>query len=339
MTPPTITDVGRPRTHISSIPCKAAPLVLVNSSDLCTIHTVGANLSVRVVNIWHRSRAKVNHLLGHTPPVTCSTHESTHYFPHEIAEMIVAHLIHDLRTLKACSLTCRSWYIIAVPHIHHTLIVGRGFPRDRLKPLSKLHGLGLTPLVREIRVERLHGADDWFIPQTFGRRSLRYLSAFTNVHTLGLQRVELSRFFPHIERYFRHFSPTLRSIVLSDPHCTPQQLSYFLSLFQNLDDIKIWGLSPFVPSATVPDATPVPFSTPNLRGLLSLGVFDCVETWTHLIASCGSLRFRRMELYASVSCAPTLLEACAETLETLRFHATDGSQRKSIRMNLSTDLS
>jgi len=339
MAPPTTPDVNRPRITTSSILCEAPSPVLVNGSTLCCVRTVGANLSIRVVNIWHQSKVKISHLLGNTPPVARNPHEPTHPLPHEIAEMIIAYLIHDLHALKACSLTCRSWYIIAAPRIHHTLILRKDIPCNELKPLFKLHGLGLIPLVREIRVERWGWVDNWFVPQVFCRRSLRHFSAFANVHTLALQEVDIYRFIPHIERYFGQFSPTLRSIVLSHPCCTPQQLSHFLSLFPNLDDIMIWGLlSPFLPRKTVPDVMPNPFSAPKPRGLLVLGGFDWVETWTHLIASCGGLRFRHMELQRSASCTPALLEACTETLETLRFYATDHPQSRLLRVYVFTDL-
>ena len=67
----------------------------------------------------------------------------------------------------------------------------------------------------------------------------------------------------------------------------------------------------------------IPFSAPKLRGRLALYNFHWVDTWTHLTFLCGGLRFRHIDLRASPSCAPTLLEACAKTLETLRFHTTD----------------
>ena len=333
-TPPITTYVDRPRVLTSSIPSKVPPVAPINCSDL---RTAVANLSIHIANVWHRSKVKVNRLFGNEPPVTCSTNELTHPLPHEIAEMIISHLIHDLRTLKAYSLTCRSWYIVAVPHIHRTLVLGRSSPHDGLEPLSGLHDSGLMPLVQEIRVERLRGVGGWFVPQAFGRRKLRYFSTFANVHTLGLQRVDIYRFFPYINHYFGQFSPTLKSIVLSEPRCTPRQLSHFLSLFSNLDDIKIYGLITDVPDTTVSDTMPIPFSAPELRGRLSLGWFSCVETWTHLIASCGGLRFRRMELWESARCVSALLEACTETLEILRFHATDRSPSGSFCARLSTD--
>ena len=317
---------------MSPIPSKLHPIAFVNGSDPYTIRIVGANLSIRIVAMWHRSKANTIRLLGNVPPESCAAHEYTRSLPNELAEMIIAHLTHDIRTLKMCSLTCRSWYTIAVPHIHHTLVLGRGIHHNGLKPLSKLHGLGLIPFVQEIRLERLLGMGNWFMPRAFGRRSLRYFSALSNVHTLRLQRLEICRFIPQIERYFGQFSPTLRSIVLSEPFCSPRQLSHFLSFFPGLDDIKIWGLSP---SQIVPDATFVPSSPPKPRGRLALGAFLWVETWARFIASCGGLRFHYMELWASRSCELALLEACAETLETLRFHATDRIQSGSFCVNLS----
>jgi len=243
--------------------------------------------------------------------------------------MIIAHLTHELGALEACSLTCRSWYIAAAPHLHNTLTLTGGGPDAhsdrRLEPLSKIHKLGLIPLVKTIRVGKWPGTSCWFIPQAFDRLSLRYFSALTNVHTLQLQYLEIYRFIPDIERYFGHFSQTLRSITLYDPCCTPRQLSHFLSLFPNLGDIGIQDAYEYVPCATFPVAELVPFSAPKLRGRLALYNTPWVEIWTDLIASCGGLRFRHMELRDSANCTPILFEACAETLETLRFNTSEGT--------------
>lgn len=308
---------------MSPIPSTAPPSVLVDVSNFCTFRTTGTDPPTRLANMWHRSKAKINRLLGNADPQVCAARDYPHPFPYEITEMIIAYLIYDLHTLKACSLTCRSWYIIASPHIHRTLVLGRGFTRNGPKPLSKLYGLGLIPFVQELRVERPPSGDGWFVPRAFSRRSLCYFSAFANVHTLGLEGVEICRFILHLQRYFGQFSPTLRSIVLSEPRCTPRQLSHFLSFFPILDDIKIRGPCTRVVDTANPDAMLVPFSAPKLRGRLVLSWFDYTETLTHLIASCDGLRFRRMELRESVSCVPAMLEACAETLETLRLYARD----------------
>jgi len=135
--------------------------------------------------------------------------------------------------------------------------------------------------------------------------------------------LDIDRFIPGIERYFEQFSPTLRSITLWDPRCTPRQLSYFLSLFSNLDNVDIRRIRTYVSSATIHDTGLVPFSAPKFRGRLTLHEFPWAGTLKDLIASCGGLRFNYMDMKRVADCAPILLEACAETLETLRLDATD----------------
>jgi len=251
-------------------------------------------------------------------------------------EMIIAHLSRDLHTLKVFSLTCRSWYITAVPHLHRTLTLRENVQNaahDKLKPLSKLHELGLEPLVKEIKVDQLRIRDTlWFVPREFSRRNLRYFSTFSNVHTLRLRNFDIFRFIPHINRYFGHLSPTLRSVTLYGPRCTPQQLSHFLSLFPNLDDIELRNPLMFDVGTT----KHVPFSTPapGLRGRLALYNFSQVEAWTQIIASCGGLQFHHIDLYKAVCSTPVLLEACAETLETIRFNTADGTYGKLFRAGL-----
>ena len=199
--------------------------------------------------------------------------------------------------------------------------------RSRLEPLSRLHDLGLASFVREIRVKQWGGSRSWLVPHAFSRLDLCHFSAFANVHTLKVQNMEVYRFAPGAEHYFEHVSPMLRSIVLYNPCCTPRQLSYFLSLFPNLDDINISieSVVTYVPNTIVPDTELVPFSIPKLQGRLALYEFSWVETLTNLISSCGGLRFRHMDLRGSGRCTPLLFEARAKTLETLRLRVDDGS--------------
>jgi len=291
-----------------------------------------------MVIAWNRGKTSINRLLHIIPPKTRGMRESTCRFPYEIMEMVTAHLVGDLNALKAFSLTCRFCYLLAVPHLHHTLTLRGTTPdksRDKLKPVSKLHGLGLAPLVKEIRVTRAHYVGDcWFVPPAFSRRSLRHFSAFANVQALILQNLNISRFIPGIQHHFGHFSPTLRSIVLVQPRCTPRQLSYFLSHFSNLDDINIYQPLRH-PHAIVPGLELVPFSPPKLRGRLKLFEFTWDETWADLITVCGGLQFCYMDLRNFASCVPILLEACAETMETLRFYTIGKWSNASLSVNLS----
>jgi len=317
------------------------PTTAHKGSDPHTVRTVGINLSTRMVIIWRRGKTNVNRLLGNAHPETCTAHESTCRLPCEIVEMITAYLTRDLDALKTCSLTCRSWYSVVAPHLHHTLIL-RGKcaskTHSKLKPLSKLHELGLIPLVKEIRVfhaYQIYDGRPWFAPQAFSRRDLRYWSAFTNVQILKLDQPEIHRFIPSVERYFKHFSPTLRSITLYHPRSTLRQLSHFLSFFPNLDNVKILGIdTTYPPNATIPDAELVPFSAPTLRGQLILYHISCVKVWTHLVTSYDGLRFHYMNLRNVAGWAPVLLEACAETLETLRLCPLDASFSKQFSVGL-----
>jgi len=303
------------------------PLVHINGSDMCAIRTVETNFPTRTVTPRHRGGAEDNCLPGGTPQEPRSAYGSIPppQFPYDIVEMIVAYLIHDLLTLKACSSLGRSWYIATAPHLHHTLTLkgaGRRASRSWLGPLSKLHKLGLLHLAKEIRVDQGPGPCCWFLPRVL----TRHFFALANVHTMKLENMAIFSFFPDIEHYFGHFSPTLRSIALCNPYCTPRQLSRFLSLFSNLDDIEIQGI--VIPMPGTPDTEPLPSPGPKLRGRLVLYRFSQVETWTDLITSYGGLRFRHMDLDGSPSCAGPLLKACAETLETLRFDVKDDSLSK-----------
>lgn len=239
--------------------------------------------------------------------------------PYELVEMIIAHLIYDVQTLKACALTCYSWYIAAVPHLHRTCVF-RGVDRAGLKSLSVRHALGLLPLVKDLRILQPSTQPRWFLPQSFSRRYLRYFFAFQNVQSLTVQRLDIQSIIPGLKHHFGHFSPTLRSITLEAPRCTPRQLSHFFSFFPNLDDIEVRSLTRTRTGA--PDDPLVPFSAPKLQGQLTLSSFTAVGTWEDLDASSG-LRFHTIHLYPVSKCASVLLAACAKTLETLRIQPSD----------------
>ena len=294
--------------------------------------TVGADLSTLIVTVWHRGKSKIKRLLGNASPKSCTTHESTCRVPYEIVEMIIAHLAHDLGALKACSLTCRSWNTVVVPLLHHIFTLVWQGPDVITKPesLSQLHQEGLLDLVTTIRVYSgsFVGGGLWSAPQAFNHEGLRAFSAFTNIRTLELLHIAMGPFVPGVELYFGHLSQTLQSITLIDSHCHPLQLSHFLSLFPNLDDVEIRSRPRWGGGTTTPNTELVPFSTPKLRGRLVLHGFDFPETWTDLIAFSGGPRFRYMDLFRSEKCTSTLLGACAETLETLRFRTEDAPAGK-----------
>ena len=190
----------------------------VHGSDLRVVCTAGVNLPTRIRTVWGRGKVNINRMLGNAPPdappETRTAHGTTFHLPYDIVEMIITDLAYDLDALKACSLACRSWYIAAVPHLHHTFTLIDAMSiitRSKLKPLSQLHQLGLMPLIKEIRVYQRYGS--WLVPQAFTPGDLSHFSAITNVQTLRLQFLEIPPFIPGVEHYFGHFSSTLQSIA------------------------------------------------------------------------------------------------------------------------------
>ena len=133
--------------------------------------------------------------------------------PQELVDAIIAYCIYNTRTLQACSLTCYSWYIAAVRHLHYSLttddyVFGKDEENYRWPtPLQQPHDLGLLPLVRRFRI-RLFPYDS-FAPERLCRHNLHYFSTLTNLQELGIDDLQVSSFMPNIQQCFGHFAPTL----------------------------------------------------------------------------------------------------------------------------------
>ena len=242
--------------------------------------------------------------------------------------MIIAHLIYDRRSLLACSLTCYSWYIAVVPHLHHTLITPTydASMREKFKwpkPLRNMHRLGLLPLVKNFQIHRrkprLFGG---FSPRQLNRCILGHFLALTNVQELGIDYLDIPSFMPRIRQYFGCFCPTLRSLALREPKGSRRQIIYFIGLFQHLEDLKLLYDVTGVWEEPADDATLVPPSVPPLRGRLTMSYFRRVGLLEDMIDLFEGIRFRYMDLFM-VEGIRLLLGACAETLETLRLYPTD----------------
>jgi len=241
--------------------------------------------------------------------------------------MILSHFIYDKRSLLACSLTCYSCYIAAVPHLHHTLTTDdyEYHLTDKKplwpRPLQKSYQLDLLPLVKRFRI-RL-GPRGEFTPKWFGNKhTLHCFSALANVQELGIDNLQVSSFMPNLRQCFGHFSPTLRFLALKQPRGSCRQILYFIGLFPNLQDLKLTYPVPEDEPESTADAMLVPLFMPPLQGRLTLTCFTRESLMKDMIAFFGRLRFRHMDLFR-VKCTRFLLDACAETLETLRLYPTD----------------
>jgi hypothetical protein len=271
---------------------------------------------------WYRREAKSNQLPCRDTPETPTSRPSK--LPQELVEIIVSYFIYDIRTLLACSTTCRSWYIAAVPHLHHSLtteieFLSWGKSYRWSKPIQKSYELGLLPLIKRLRIRLGHQLSIQFTREWLGERTLRCFPAFTNLQELGIDNLQISTFMPDIKRYFGHFAPTLRFLALRQPNGSYRQILYFVGLFPNLQDLKICYSTPSEGGESSADSGLVPLSIPPLCGRLTLTCYGRETLVKEMIAVFGSLRFWYMDLFR-VKGIPLLLDACAETLETLRLY-------------------
>ena len=244
--------------------------------------------------------------------------------------MIVAHLIYDTRSLLACSMTCRSWYMAVVPHLHHTLVIQtRPYPPYKKrkkrwpKPLVRMHKLGLLPFVEKLHIyENKFDDVNRIFPSMLHRTLLHQYSTMTNLQELAIDKLNVGKFMPKLRRCFGHFSPTLRSLALREPGGSCRQIIYFIGFFQHLNDLKLLfetrTSTRHSQEELIDYLTPTPPFTPPLRGQLTMRHSREVEFLNLMISLFGGLRFQSMDLYC-VGWTPILLHACAGTLETLRL--------------------
>jgi len=248
--------------------------------------------------------------------------------PQEIVEIIIAYLAYHTRSLRACTLTCHSWYIAALPHLHRTLFIGvnRWDRKSRWpNPVQHMHTLGLLPLVKLCWIRGGGHGDVCFSPKLFKSHTLHQFSVLTNVQELGIDCLDVSSFMPRIQRYFGHFLPTVRSLVLGGPKGSHREIIYFIGLFQHLEDLSLsydGGGSVGFQDEPTDDLTLIPPFSPPLRGWLSVSNFSGAGLLKDMIDLFGGIRFRYMRLL-NVDGMRLLLDGCAETLEVLRLYLKD----------------
>ena len=294
--------------------------------SLCHLNAV-VGVELLANKLWYRSKAKIKRSRGALETSTPRLSPITR-FPRELVEATISYFIFDIDTLLACSMTCYSWYIAVVPYLHYSLttdnytILQKDEKYRWAKPLQESYNLGLLPLVKRLRIRlRLYCPPD-FTPKWISRSTLRYFSALANLQQLGIDNLQVSSFMPNIQRYFGHFAPTLRFLALKAPKGSCRQILYFIGLFPNLQDLKLCYPSPTEEQEGTADADLVPPSVPPLRGRLTLICFTREKLVKDMIALFGGLRFHFMDLFR-VKCVRLLLDACAETLETLQLYPTD----------------
>ena len=244
--------------------------------------------------------------------------------PQEIVETIFRYLYYDSPALRSCSLTCYSWYIAAVPHLHSTfymikyLFTGK---HDWPSCIRYKHMLGLLPLVKTVIIGTLCSfSDTSFSPKWFNCCTLRQFMTLTNVQTLQIQNLDIPSFMPRIRRYFRPFLPTLQALQLNSPIGSNRQIIFFVGLFQQLQTLSL--NYPQLQEREPDDLTLTPPFAPPLRGKLIVLNWTKEGFFQDMVRLFGGIGFHDMELF-DVDGTRFLLRACAKTLSSLRLHPND----------------
>lgn len=151
--------------------------------------------------------------------------------------------------------------------------------------------------------------------------TLRHFSALTGVRELEIDYLDIPNFMPQILRYFEHFSPTVRSLVLRGPKGSHRQIIYFIGLFQHLQDLRLIDSRAGFLGESADDPMLIPLFVPPLRGSLTVRSFATKGLLKVMINLFGGIRFRFMYLL-HVNGIPTLtlLNACTKSLECLMLY-------------------
>ena len=171
-------------------------------------------------------------------------------------------------------MTCYSWYLAAVPHLHNVLITHTNSLDQKFRwpnPLRRMHALGLLPFVEILWIRGDDDSDDdlGFSSKRFNRRVLRQFSALANVRRLMIDLLDILNFMPRIKRYFGHFLPTVQVLVLTQPRGTRRQITCFIGLFRHLEYLEIHHGVDFQGEPR-DDLTLIPPFAPPLRGWLMM---------------------------------------------------------------------
>jgi len=284
-------------------------------------------IELLVERALYRTLARIRKICsGGVSPETSPTHSSpATRLPLEVVEMIIAYLAYDKRSLFACTLTCRSWYIAAVRYVHRTLTVNINSWDQKFKWKNRIMHMcmsSLFPLVKKFQILGDRDNSDRLSPKLFNHCILYQFSALTNVLDLRIECLDIPKFIPRIKRYFRNFLPTVRSLSLKEPNGSRRQIIYFIGLFQHLQDLELLYDRFGSRDGPADDPTLTPPFAPPLRGWLVMKHVRGVGLLEGMIDLFGGLRFRYIRL-RDVDRMPFLLAACAETLEVVVLNPAD----------------
>jgi len=180
-----------------------------------------------------------------------------------------------------------------------------------------MHALGLLPLVKVVWIRGDVSSN--ILP--LDPRILRQFRALDNVRQLMIDHLDIPPFMSSIRHDIGHFLPTVQHLSLREPKGSRREIIYFIGLFQHLNDLGLVYDVADLQEEPVGNPMLFPHFTPPLRGSLIV-CFAGAGLLRDMITLFGGLRFRHVTLFG-VDGTRLLLDACAQTLETLQLDSAD----------------
>ena len=255
--------------------------------------------------------------------------------PQEIVDHVMFVLRHDLKSLKACSLTCKALFVSARPFIHRKICLTSELNWEMLtlrekqryirgereglavKTLSGVAAHGLLRFGRRLSIR---------INQNFTPTNLQpfndHFQRFDRIQELTIYSLHTKCFLEQFDTFFANFIPTLRSLHLDSPSGDDQDILNFICRFPHLDDLTIRMTSEqSAPPGTLGSVSPsIAKKIPPFRGRLKFdGSYGghC-SMLRQLISLPGKRRFRFVDFRGcSAEVEQPAINALSGTIETL----------------------
>jgi len=271
------------------------------------------------------------------PDLTPATISGTwKVLPQELINYIFFMLNDDLRSLKACSSTCKLMFASARRIIHQKIYLSfeknwelltlterrRYLSEDRVglavKVLSELAARGVLPYARQLFIN----LERDFTPtnlQPFNH----HFQCFDRIQELTISMLDTPGFLESFDTYFANIVPTLRSLHLEGPTGETRDILDFICRFPYLDDLSLKMSIPTDPRdrRTWSSGTlPVIKCMPPFRGRLRLdGIIERRGSLLQQLASLpGKRRFRSIVFRNCESeTEQPIIDACCGTLESV----------------------
>ena len=255
--------------------------------------------------------------------------------PQEIVNQIMFILGNDMKSLKACALTCKAMFFSTRPLIHRRILLTseqnwemltlrekqRYIRGDRqgiaVKALSGIAAHGFLSYGRDLSIN---------LNQNFTPANLQpfndLFQRFDRIQELSIYWLHTPGFLARFDTFFPKIVPTLRSLHLDTPTGDTRDILDFICRFPHLDDLtfkmtsekshdwRTWR-SAFLP---------VVEKVPPFRGRLKLGGIS--DWYGYIVPQLISLPGKRRFRFVDFRCCPfeveqPVIDACSDTIETL----------------------